>query len=325
MVSFDILVFGVFFLVVSIHLESVFYLVFRNFYILHAESLKRLVLSSSRHLNLTFDHKILVLSYMFILLPFKSNCLNYTPLFNFQKWYFITFCLFAVLMQFFAYTNTLSKDTNPFLVFGGFSLFFLLMMLSLIQSYLIFFFFLEVISVYYYFFFLSIDQKLRHASFIKYKNFILYFLWNSFFTSICAGASLGFATYYFGSTSFSLLNSFNQNDTFWCMLFFFLALVWKLGIGGFHFLKLEVYLYLDLGSVIYFSSISLFINLFVFVFFILQPSFLLCATTWGSAIFILFFFINIVIFFCKLNTLPQFFGVSSIVTLITAITMLVIG
>lgn len=315
------------YLVGFIHLESIFYLVSRSMYVTYVELTRRVVLNQvGTKLNLVLDSTILIIAYSFIIFFFKeaSYISSSFSLVYFFRYGVIIFILFYFFLKIFALTYKFSKLTNPFIAFICFSVFFFVMFLPLVRSYILLFFFLEVVSVYYYFFFLFMDLQRSHITFIKYKNFIVYYLWNSFLTSIFAGLSLGWCLVAFGSTNFDFLNSFSGADLCSCIFFFFLAFLFKLGVGGFHFLKLELYLYLDIGSIIYFSVISIFINFFILGFFLVQPSVLSFMATYTLAFLVVLFFFSVLFLFVRVNSLPQFFAVSSLITFLNLVCMLML-
>jgi hypothetical protein len=242
LVSSNTLIVLVGFLVGFTHLESIFYLVSRNLYLIYLESTKRTLLTiASTALNMSLDSTILAVIYGVIIFFFKEQsswCSSeFTYIFRFGV---IIFIFFYLLMRFFFFAYKFSPATNPFIVFSCFSLFFFLILLTIVRSFMVLFFFLEVVSVYYYFFFLCIDVRQHQLSFIKYKNFIVYYLWNSFLTSICAGISLGICIYCFGSSNFLFLNTFTGIELCYCIFFFFFCIFLKVRNRRLSFLKIRI-------------------------------------------------------------------------------------
>lgn len=311
------------FLLTYAHFESILYIFFRKFYILYLESYSRAPLSTPAYLNFHPTLTNLAIIYLNFLVFLKLAHFSSTNLFLSKFALILVFLLFG-LFYLIMFTQALRAHSQPLVVMAVCSLFFVLLLAPLLNSFLLLFFFLELLSVYYYFFFLYVDVSANKISFIKYKNFLLFYLWNSFLTSMLAGASLVFGVYYFGSTEFTTLSLFTPKELFSCIFFFFVAFCWKLGIGGFHFFKFEIYLYLDMVSVIWFSVVSLVVNLFVFFLLILKPCFLVVAMSYSISFLLLLFTLNVFIFFFRLNTLSQFFAVSSLITLLMLISILLV-
>ncbi len=80
-----------------------------------------------------------------------------------------------------------------------------------------------------------------------------------------------------------------------------------------------------MGSILYFSIISIFMNFFIFVFFLAQPTVLAVLTTYSLGFLLVLFILTITCLFIRVNTFAQFFGISSLVTLLNLACMLMLG
>lgn len=171
-------------------------------------------------------------------------------------------------------------------------------------------FVLELMSLAYYFFFLNI-LDLNSSTSLKYKSFLSNYLMMSFFTTMFLILSITFIIFKVGVVNFKdiVFLSENLNPTVW--IIFLTAFLFKLGVGGFHFYKLEIYQLLPYHEVILFSVLSFFVNTFIILF--------LVSNLWHSNFFIGSFFFSYVcvwnIYLLLVNfkqlTFGQFFALSS--------------
>ena len=139
-----------------------------------------------------------------------------------------------------------------------------------INSYIYLFLYLELYSLFFYFFFLqnNIKQKIY---LIQYKNMLLLYLLNNFIASVLFLLGIFSIVYYIGSTNFletNILNSLNVHYEYYILI---ISLFIKLSLPGYHFLKVEIYKYLNIENVIFFSVITIYINFFFINFIFSQP------------------------------------------------------
>ncbi len=135
----------------------------------------------------------------------------------------------------------------------------------LVENLIIFLLLLELVAVLYYFFFLNYLDKV-YFSLIKYKNFLILYLLSSFITTIFFCIGLVFLSIEVGSLHFLQLNYMTVGSCYG-FIFILISLSWKLGLPGMHFFKLELYTYLPLTLIFFFSSTSILLNLFIFILF----------------------------------------------------------
>jgi hypothetical protein len=105
---------------------------------------------------------------------------------------------------------------------------------------------------------------------INYKNSLLLYLFNNFLTSILYLVGLNFIITYFGTVNFIELNFFNNVVINWEIYFLIFSFIIKLSLPGYHFLKIEIYKYLSVTTVILFSVVSLYLNFLFTIFFFNQ-------------------------------------------------------
>lgn len=140
----------------------------------------------------------------------------------------------------------------------------LILVYTVISNMLSFLLVLEVISVLYYFFLLS-STSISDLSIIKYKHLLLLYLVSSVITTLFFFISFFFFYFSYGTIHFYEL-SILPNVTFMAEFLLIVSILWKLGVPGFHFFKLEIYQYLSVSIVILFSIFSLILGSSLLIF-----------------------------------------------------------
>lgn len=112
---------------------------------------------------------------------------------------------------------TSSKNNAIYMVLPAFSIFFYF--LYFVKSLLTLFFFIEVYSVLYYFCFLT-SYTFTNQTILKYKNGLLFLLWNNFLTTFFLGLGCFCALRSSGTTDFTELSLIYQSLP---SLYFFLV------------------------------------------------------------------------------------------------------
>jgi hypothetical protein len=148
-----------------------------------------------------------------------------------------------------------SKNNLSFLLFN---VSFFINFFFFINTFVLFFIYIELYSILFYFFFLN-DNKKQSLNFLQYKNMLLLYLFNNFFSTILFLIGLNFLVEIYGTVNFTELSYFDNNPH-WQTYFIILSFIVKLSLPGLHFLKIEVYKYLTLEIVIVYSVITLLIN-----------------------------------------------------------------
>lgn len=133
-----------------------------------------------------------------------------------------------------------------------------------VNNFLVLVFVLELLGIVYYFFFLTQISSLSDT-FLKYRNLLSLYLWNSFLV-LCLLAIINFSFVYFsGTLDFSELQYVNNtNFVLWQVVL--ISILWKSGAPGFHFFKIELYRYISKYLVFIFSAYTLYFNYFILMF-----------------------------------------------------------
>lgn len=311
-VSFNSTVLVVF--ILSLQLESFYYLCYNNF-IFFTKALK---MSSTRkvntHLaNYSYNTFYLVV-FFFSVFFYKHNTLDNTSLFVLS----IVFMLFLnkilnkVISKYTFNNNTMYLILPTFLIF--------LFFVFYIRSLVVFFFFIELYSVLYYFCFLS-SYNFTNQTLLKYKNGLLFLLWNNFLTSLFLVLGCFLTLHATGTTDFYELSLVTTK--LYPVYLFLVGLFWKLGLPVFHFLKLEIYKYLLRENVFLFSILTTLINVIILFITLSQPIFFNTLFLHNWTILVISF--SILLSLVNLNTtnILQFFAFSSVFTLATVLSVFV--
>lgn len=200
-----------------IHLENIFYFFYKKILLLYIKKKKRLNLE----LQLFYYNLNPKLVFSFNLVVFFF----YKIIFIFNLSFFFNKLVLILIIFFFIYSivvyllSFIFLLTNIFIIFLINSLFLFLFLFIFCNSYLSYLFFIEIFSVYYFFFFLDLYNKNSLQNIFKYKNFILYFLWNSYLTTLFFGLGLVGILYEIGSLDFYFLSFFKFNPLTSLLLF----------------------------------------------------------------------------------------------------------
>lgn len=311
-VSFNSTILVVF--ILSLQLESFYYLCYNNFIFFT----KALRVSSTRkvntHLaNYTYNTFYFVI-FLFSAFFYKHNTLDNTSLFALSTLFmlFLNKILNRVVTTYTFNNNVLYLTLPTFLIF--------LFFIFYIKSLLVFFFFVELYSVLYYFCFLS-SYNFTSQTLLKYKNGLLFLLWNNFLTSLFLVLGCFFTLQTTGTTDFYELNLITTE--IYAVYLFLLGLFWKLGLPVFHFLKLEIYKYLLRENVFLFSILTTLINVIILFMVLSQPVIFNNLFLHNWVVIIISF--SILLSLVNLNTtnILQFFAFSSIFTLTTVLSIFV--
>lgn len=180
---------------------------------------------------------------------------------------FLLFILLLLLNYKHIYIYALEQSNLIFILFSFYIGFLLIYILPLLKDYIFFLVFLELLGVIYYFFFLNYLDKI-YISLLRYKHFLILYLLNSFLITLFFSFGILLLCIYFGTLNFNELSHFTLENNF-ILCFILLGLGWKLGLPGVHFFKLELYNYLPLTLLFFFSIISLLLHTYIFYYFYL--------------------------------------------------------
>lgn len=215
--------------------------------------------------------------------------------------------------------NSTAVNNTLYLVLPAFATF--LFFIFFVKSLLVFFFFIELYSVLYYFCFLS-SYNFTNQSLLKYKNGLLFLLWNNFLTSLFLVLGCFLVLRSTGTTDFCELNSLTVE--LYPIYIFLVGLFWKLGVPVFHFLKLEIYKYLLRENVFLFSILTTLINVVILFVALSQP--VICNTLLLNNWLVIIISFSILLSIVNLNivNILHFFAFSSVFTLATVLTVFLI-
>lgn len=215
--------------------------------------------------------------------------------------------------------NYTSGNNSIYLVLPAFITF--VYFVFFVRSLLVFFFFIELYSVLYYFCFLS-SYNFTQQTLLKYKNGVLFLLWNNFLTTVflIIGCFLTLQTA--GTTDFYELGLVSNH--FYSLYLFMVGLFWKLGLPVFHFLKLEIYKYLLRENVFLFSILTTLVNVIILFIMFSQPVIFNTFLLHNWVVIVLAFTILLSIANLTLSSILQFFAFSSVFTMATVLAVFVI-
>lgn len=233
------------------------------------------------------------------------------PLF-FEIWYLSLFLLLSrlllvILPQFFKESKELQQLWNlSILMFVSVSCF------IYVKNFLILIFVLELVNVVYYFFFLNFNFS-DEESYVKYRNLLSLFLWNSFIV-LCMSCLLNFILIFTSGTLDFAELGYVKNINFIIWQFILVTIFWKAGAPGFHFFKIEVYRYIPRHLVFIFSAYTLYFNYFILMFILFSFYPILVYNNYFMLVYLLI--INIFLLMRANNggSLYNFFAYSSVNT-----------
>jgi hypothetical protein len=139
---------------------------------------------------------------------------------------------------------------------------------------------------------------------------LLLYLLNNFIASILFLLGIYSIFYYLGSTNFLEVNIVNSLEIHYQFYILVLSFIVKLSLPGYHFLKIEIYKYLNIENVIFFSVITIYINFFFINFIFFQNILFNVINSYKHLhiifLFIFFFFIQKL----KINNFQEFIAYS---------------
>ena len=198
---------------------------------------------------ITQKYTYIPLAYFSLILPFTILLFILVLLFNYKK----------------MYIYMLEQANLIFSLFSFYLAFLFIYILPLLKDYIFLLLFLELLGVAYYFFFLNYLDKV-YISFLRYKHFLIVYLLNSFLITLFFSFGMLLLCIYYGTLNFTELLYFTLEKKY-ALFFILIGLGWKLGLPGVHFFKLELYNYLPLTLLFFFSIISLILHTYIFYYF----------------------------------------------------------
>lgn len=281
---------------VELFYSWVFVSIFKNIKFYNLNLLKRVQYINFKNFFFRFFFYILILYFITLKLDYSDNN-------------------FIIILLLFLFINIfLSKFIFTNMMFINFNIIFFIIFIFFINSLVLFFIFIELYSIIFYFFFLNISKNEINISLLKFKNNLLLYLINNFFITILFLVGINSVIEVYGSVNFFELQCLNTNTTHWKLYLLLLSFIIKLTLPGFHYLKLEIYKYLNVDTIIIFSVITTFLN-YIFILYILNLNFMFYT-------FISFKILNIMLllsFFLfiqklKINNFSEFIAYSGFAT-----------
>lgn len=216
--------------------------------------------------------------------------------------------LYIIISKFF------KNYMNYNLMFINFNIIFFLFFLLYINSIVVFFLFIEFYSIIFYFFFLNNLKFTKNTSLLQFKNMLLLYLINNFFVTILFLLGINSVIEEYGTANFVELLYLYHNTSYTATYLLIISFVLKLALPGLHYLKLEIYKYLSNDIVIFYSVVTLLINILLMSFFF-NHNFVFNALNTTKiinllTIFVIFIFINKI----KLNSFQEFIAYSGFAT-----------
>ena len=226
---------------------------------------------------------------------------------DYSNSYVLSIIFFYILFIKFA-NSEISQDYS-FLLFN---ICFFLIFFNYINSLLIFFLYIEIYSIIFYFFFI-IYNKEKNINLLQYKNMLLLYLFNNFFSTILFLMGMYFIIYYYGTLNFTEFKYLNLK-AHWEIYFIIIAFMIKLSLPGFHFLKIEIYKYLSFDIIIIYSLITLIFNYLFITFLFNQNIIYITLQNYKFFNLLIIFSIGILIQKLKLNNFHEFIAYSGFST-----------
>jgi hypothetical protein len=292
-------------------LEIIFQLC-RNFYIYCLKLIENFVQSSSLVTNNSFFYNIPI----FIFIVTRKG--NIDILFFYSFFIFLVIFLVNTMFTLYGY-NTKYKLNIIMLI--NFFLFMCVSLFTTIDSLISFLFILELISVLYYFYFLN-NYNLTKLNLLHYKNSLLFFLWNSFLTTVFFNLLMWYSLRYNGIISLHELNYFDNNKLFIILLI--ASISWKIGLPLFHFFKVELYKFLVKESLFMFSMVSTIINIFILLFVISQYFVYSMLLSYSFFSLILLSLLGVIFVNLNITNFLYFLAYSGLITLSTVLALTLI-
>lgn len=267
------------------------------------KNLKFLTISFTKKNNFIFfktSNQILVINLLLLFfITYKVNYIN----------------IFFSLIVVFSYVNKFFVKFNKNYIFIlNFSLLMFAPVFFFVNNYIIFYLFIELYAILFYFFFLNVNFNSKNLYLIQYKNSLLMYLFNNFLTSMLYLFGLTYIISLFGTLNFIELGFISNTTISWQTYLLILSFIIKLSLPGYHFLKIELYKYLDVSIVILFSIITLYVNYLFTVFFFNQLIIYTIINTYKYLSLLLllsfFFFIHKL----KINNFQEFISFSGFAT-----------
>lgn len=289
--TFNILIFT---LLLLIHIDYLVHFCLTKFWYLNLQQTERAIIKTKTEFSENQNTFFWLYFINILLLITKFSLFNYYSLFI----YFVIF-LYTQFLVIISIVVSWFKNQLKELRFFNFILqiiFFIFFSFAFIDNFLSFFFLMELLAVCYYFFLLFSVNKQILNNFNQFKNLLVLYLWNSFWTSLLFAIFLVLLIYHYNSINFVEVKLLWTNSNWDIMYVFFFSVFLKLGLPFFHFFKIQIYYLLNIKLIFFYSIITTFTNL-CFLLIISQLNLFILFSE-NSYIFIILLFGN---FFLMIN------------------------
>lgn len=246
-------------LFILIHIDYLINFSLTKLWFLNKQETERAVIQKKTELTENQTNYFWLYLVNILLITTKFSLFNYFNLF--------IYCILIIYIQFIGlllYITKLFKKQLTELKFLNFILqiiFFIFFSLAFIDNFLSFFFLMEILAISYYFFLLlSVTNKL-YTNINQYKNLLILYLWNSFWTSLLFIIFLLSLIFYYNTLLFVDIKLLWTSQQWILPYFFFFSIFLKLGLPFFHFFKMQIYYLLDIKLIFFYSIITTYANL----------------------------------------------------------------
>lgn len=254
--SFNIFMFSLLFL---IHLDYLINFCLTKLWFLRLQENERNIIKKKTEFSENQNNFFWLYFINFLLISTKFSLFNYYNLFIFFIiWVYIQLItlIFIIIFWF--------KETLKELRFLNFILqiiLFVFFMFAFIDNFLSLFFLLEILAICYFFFFLfSVNNEITN-NFNQFKNLLILYLWNSFWTSLMFSIYITLLIYNYNTIYFTDLKILWSESEWYLPYIFFFSIFLKLGLPFFHFFKMQIYYLLNLKLIFFYSIITTLSNL----------------------------------------------------------------
>lgn len=263
MIGFNSFLLLSFFILFLIHIDYLYYFCTSKLWYLNLQTNERLLLKKKTKITEEQTNFFWLYFIIFLLWITKFSLCNYFNLFVYFNMLILCFITMFILFAVKTFKKKLSELKFLSLILQIF--FYIFLSLAFIDNFLSLFFLFELLAVCYYFFFLSSFTPNKFNNVNQFKNLLILYLWNSFWTSIFFSIFLISLIYEFNTIIFSEVSLLWTSELNYIAYLFFLSISLKLGLPLFHFFKIQIYYILNIHLMFFYSIITTYINLSLFL------------------------------------------------------------
>lgn len=298
MINLDYYLWSVFFFFTYIYIEIfssiTLYSLFKNTKLFLINYSKKCIYDLNVKYFYTYFSLLILISVIFLKVEYTNNF------------------IISLLLIFIIVFNIFQRYISLNLYMLMFNIITFIMLFNFVNNFVIFFLFIELYSIIFYFFFLY-KQEVKSINLLQYKNMLLLYLFNNFFSSIMYLFGMYYIVYYYGTLNFVEL-TYLQKSSHWEIYFIIVSFILKLSLPGFHFLKIEIYKYLTYDVIILYSVLTLFLNYIFIINFFNQNIIYININEYKFFNLLVLFSLTIFIQKLKLNNFHEFIAYSGFST-----------